>query len=144
MGNTKRKREWLRKYHWPKGVSGNPGGRPKKAPFTDVGRELAEATDPKTGKTFARLAVEALFEKVLAGDIQAFQELVNRIEGKATVRIEHSGPEGGNINLALPDVQRRLAELLAAGGYQSPAARTTGRGDATAGTGAISKGKRKS
>src|ERR1700674_3980582 len=48
---------------WPKGISGNPSGRPRK-PITDAYADIAEQKypdDPK-GRTYAQLAAEGQFE----------------------------------------------------------------------------------
>jgi hypothetical protein len=68
---------------WPKGVSGNPGGRPKKKPITEeLERLLAEKAPHAKGQTWAARIAEALLHQARKGDVRAVTELANRIEGK--------------------------------------------------------------
>ena len=75
---------------WPKGVSGNPSGRPRKTPLTDACREvLAEPIpDDPRGRTYAQGIAETLAHKALTGDIRAAQEIADRAEGKPRQRLE--------------------------------------------------------
>jgi hypothetical protein len=53
---------------WPKGISGNPSGRPRK-PITDAYADIAEQKypdDPK-GRTYAQLAAEGQFNAAIKG-----------------------------------------------------------------------------
>jgi hypothetical protein len=104
------------------GQSGNPGGRPKKLPITDVLREQLTRTIPvKTpkGMTADERIARALIKKAVDGDLRAIAEIADRTEGKATERHEWSGPDGGPIPFELPgtreEVERRIQELLAKG-----------------------------
>jgi hypothetical protein len=68
---------------WPKGVSGNPGGRPKTKPLTGEIERLLEQEAPKgKGQTWARVIAEALLTKARKGDVRAIAELANRVEGR--------------------------------------------------------------
>jgi len=68
---------------WPKGVSGNPGGRPKKKPLTEEIERLLEQEAPKgKGRTWAAVIAQALLTKACKGDVRAIAELANRVEGK--------------------------------------------------------------
>jgi hypothetical protein len=79
---------------WPKGVSGNPQGRPKSAPLAHACRELLAqpVPDDSEGRTYAEAIAQTLAEKALAGDIRAAQEIADRAEGKArqSIEIEHT------------------------------------------------------
>jgi hypothetical protein len=72
------------------GQSGNPGGRPKIAPFSRACRELLEkpVPDDPEGRTYAEAIARTLAEKALAGDIRAAQEIADRAEGRARQAIE--------------------------------------------------------
>jgi hypothetical protein len=72
-------------YHWKKGQSGNPGGRPKMAPLSQACRELLASPKPDDpdGGTYAEVIAQVLADKALAGDIRAAQELADRAEGRA-------------------------------------------------------------
>ncbi len=100
---------------WPKGVSGNPGGRPKKLPITDVLREELE----KRGKhnvMVSRSIARKLIDLALAGNIEAMHLIADRAEGKVPQRVEQSGPDGAPIQFDIPEtrdaLERRIAELL--------------------------------
>lgn len=100
---------------WPKGVSGNPGGRPKKLPITDVLREELE----KRGKhnvMASRSIARKLIDLALAGNIEAIHLIADRAEGKVPQRVENTGANGGPIAYDIPDtrdaLERRIAELL--------------------------------
>jgi len=68
---------------WPKGVSGNPGGRPKMKPVTEeLERLLQQEAPEKNGQTWAALIAEALVRRAANGDVQAIAEVANRLEGR--------------------------------------------------------------
>ena len=68
---------------WPKGVSVNPGGRPKKKLITDELERLLQQQAPgDSGKTWASVIAESLLRQAAKGDVRAISELANRIEGK--------------------------------------------------------------
>lgn len=88
------------------GQSGNPGGRPKKQPITDylidqLDQPIPEAMKAKLPPIFVDVyGTEATFGQVLAfklitqglrGDMQAAKEILDRVEGKVTKKLEHSG-----------------------------------------------------
>jgi hypothetical protein len=81
---------------WPKGVSGNPGGRAKKTPLTDACRQILGKPVPNglSGQSYAEAIAEQLAKKALAGDISAAREIADRAEGKARQAMEVSGPDG--------------------------------------------------
>jgi len=103
---------------WPKGVSGNPGGRPKKLPVTDVLLALLDSSCKADveARSFSELICLALMKKAVKGDKKAITEIIDRAEGKPRQRIEQSGPDGGPIPFDVPDtreaLERRIAELL--------------------------------
>ena len=86
---------------WPKGISGNPGGRPKKTPLSDACRELLDKPVPRdrSGRSYAEAIAEKLAKKALAGNIPAAREIADRAEGKARQAMEVSGPEGRALEL---------------------------------------------
>ena len=68
---------------WPKGVSGNSGGRPKMKPVTEeLERLLQQEAPEKNGQTWAALIAEALVRRAANGDVQAIAEVANRLEGR--------------------------------------------------------------
>ena len=82
---------------FPKGVSGNPKGRPKKLP--DLDELLGEVLDEeKDGIKAARAILMALRGKATKGDVRAAEVLLDRAYGKArqTTDINLSGELGIN------------------------------------------------
>ena len=80
---------------WPKGVSGNPGGRPRKQPITEAYLEVAARTVPgdSQGRTYAQAAAERQFRAALKGSTSAIREIADRLEGKPQQRIEVTNVE---------------------------------------------------
>ena len=87
---------------YPKGVSGNPAGKPKGVQHsrTRLLRLLelkTKVTNPVTGEleefTIAEQLDMKMIAKAMKGDIRAYQEVVDRLEGKPkqTNEVELSG-----------------------------------------------------
>lgn len=77
---------------FPPGVSGNPNGRPKgvensKTRLTRLLALTKKKPNPVTGKledfSILELMDAALVKKALTGDTKAYQEILDRYEGKA-------------------------------------------------------------
>jgi len=65
-----------------KGVSGNPGGRPKKDwTWGQMLETIGEETELKSGKKFKELVSRRLWVECVNGNITAIKELFNRMEG---------------------------------------------------------------
>mgnify|MGYP001548391021 CR=1 FL=1 len=63
---------------WKPGQSGNPSGRPKKKPLTEaLQRVLAKLSDDERD-----VLCQELITKVATGDVAAFKEVADRVEGK--------------------------------------------------------------
>ncbi len=77
------------------GVSGNPGGRPRKTKLTDAAREWLESVDQESGRTNAELVVAALGQQALKGDAESFRALADRSEGRPmqSLQVENVGAE---------------------------------------------------
>ena len=96
---------------FPRGRSGNPGGRPKGQSITAALRAELDrpcADDPTVTKG-ERLA-ERLVSMALAGDLGAIREVLDRTEGKAVARTEQGDP-GAFEELAYLSTEE-LRELL--------------------------------
>ena len=68
---------------WAKGVSGNPGGRPRTAPITELLRELLQKPCPgdTQNRTYAHKIAEAMLKRTSQGDVRAAREVADRTEG---------------------------------------------------------------
>jgi hypothetical protein len=99
---------------WPKGVSGNPGGRPrKKLISSELERLLQEPSTDAPGKTWAAVIAEALLQQAAKGDIRAIGEIANRVEGKPLQAVDLDVNESGDLSdLTDEQMGQRLAELL--------------------------------
>jgi Family of unknown function (DUF5681) len=118
---------------WQPGRSGNPGGRPKKKPITDALRQLLEqeySGKEKRFKGLSNVCVLALrmFELAMSGDLRAFQEIADRVEGKVATRQEYCGPDGGAIpwlEMSREESERRLTILLTKEGLERLLSKST-------------------
>lgn len=79
-------------YQFKPGQSGNPSGRPRK-PLTE--RLIAKLAQEEGLEAAALVA--AILKKAKEGDISAWREIADRIEGKPVQQVEHSGPDSGPI-----------------------------------------------
>src|SRR5262245_22344979 len=91
---------------FPKGVSGNPGGRKRKPMVDRMLEELLTADDSTKAKQIA----EKLISSAVHGSIQAAKIIVERTEGKPMRNSAESQEKG--TQLTREQVQSRLAELL--------------------------------
>jgi hypothetical protein len=66
---------------WPKGKSGNPGGRPAKKPITELYERVLN--DPKSLKEL-ELSLRKIIKKANVGTVMQLREMTDRIEGKVT------------------------------------------------------------
>lgn len=68
--------------NFPKGVSGNPNGRPRKLPELD--KLLAEVLgEEKDGITAAQAILMKLRQKATSGDVRAAEIMLDRAYGKS-------------------------------------------------------------
>jgi hypothetical protein len=95
-------------YRFKPGVSGNPGGRPKKRPISDRYLELTEQQLPEEyraklglpeGATCGDALVAIMFKAALEGNIAAVREVREAIEGKTSPRQETIDPENNRIEV---------------------------------------------
>jgi len=102
-------------YRWKKGCpSPNPGGRPKRTPYTDAHREIANAIVKdlaiKESDSVALAIAKAVAREALRGKIPAAVEIANRVEGTARQRLELTGE--GSEPIQFEDVYAKLREKL--------------------------------
>lgn len=78
---------------WKPGESGNPGGRPKKKPLTELYEQILE--DPKAVREMRKAIVKTLAAGKIAMVLQ-LKEMAQRVEGRVgpTVEAEVSLPGG--------------------------------------------------
>src|SRR5438105_14300121 len=79
-------------HKWKKGVSPNPGGRPKKfmTLVSEAYRERLGTVSPADpqGRTFRELLAERMVDAAVDGDIAAAREIVDRVEGRPKQAID--------------------------------------------------------
>ena len=92
---------------FPKGVSGNPGGRRKKPLIDKWLEECLVADDSKTAKQLA----EKLVSMAAHGSLAALKLIAERTEGRP-MRSPSDGEQKTDVKLTPEQVDRQLAELL--------------------------------
>jgi hypothetical protein len=102
-------------YRWRKGCpSPNPGGRPKKTPYTDAYREIADGVVKdlkiRPNDSVAIAIAKAVAREALRGKIPAAVEIANRVEGIARHRVELTGEDSDPIQME--DVHATLMKKL--------------------------------
>jgi len=98
---------------WPKGVSGNPGGRVKKQPITaELERLLGEEAPNREGHTWAQVIAQALLEQASRGDVRAISELTNRLEGKPLQAVNVNGDPLHGLSERLERIRKRQLDAL--------------------------------
>lgn len=75
------------------GVSGNPGGMPKRKIITDQIVSQLDKVNPadKEGRTNLQILVDALVEQANKGKLHAISLIADRVEGKAVTPVDISG-----------------------------------------------------
>ena len=70
---------------FPKGVSGNPKGRPKSITLSEAYRHQLAQPVPKDreGRTYAEVIAALMCQRATQGDVAAAKEIADRVEGKA-------------------------------------------------------------
>jgi hypothetical protein len=98
---------------WAKGVSGNPGGRPKSTPISDLLRELLEQPRPNDPdkRPYAKVIAESLLERASKGDLQAVREIADRVEGKPAQSVSVVTEECAACREAADEWRRQLASM---------------------------------
>ncbi len=99
--------EYGKATQWPAGISQNPGGRPKTAVMSEALREVAELPVKKlrTLKTdnVAKASAKAMARRAVKGQVGAFSEMANRIEGKPRMAVEDLHREPVTVNVQYED-----------------------------------------
>jgi hypothetical protein len=101
---------------FPKGVSGNPGGRPKFAEISEAYRRLLleSAADLRRRQptTTAEGLALSILRRAVRGDVNAAREVTDRVEGRVPQAHEISG-SGGESSLVGEALRQRVDELIA-------------------------------
>jgi hypothetical protein len=110
----------LKAFRWPKGVTGNAGGRPKKRAISERYAFVAEVPLPEAvrkkfkmpvGSTFGDAGAVGTFLAMMEGKYGAAKEIREAIEGKATQRIEVVGADSGPIKVSLEETVAKIREF---------------------------------
>jgi hypothetical protein len=124
--NTEKQLQNLKPF--PKGISGNPAGRPKKALLSDaLRRQLAEALPNAPEKTIAEVIARALIREAVSGNVQAIREIGDRSEGKPAqaiaidldVQVNDWRDEARKYGLTPDDIIRQIQPLIAESALES-------------------------
>jgi hypothetical protein len=67
--------EHMLEHQWKPGQSGNPGGRPKT-------KQVRDALQKLVNELGLEPAVKAIYAKASEGDVSAFKEIADRLDGK--------------------------------------------------------------
>ncbi len=89
---------------WKPGESGNPKGRPRTKPLTDMLKKLLDKDD---GAAMAKI-IKTAIEAAQSGDVRYFKEIMDRVEGKVIEPIDL------NANMNVQEMKGATAADLAA------------------------------
>ena len=127
---------------WAKGISGNPGGRPKRKPLTDayqaaisnpLPEDLRKVTIARRqielpeGSTFADLIAIGQCLAAMKGNTAAAEAIANRLEGKVAVELDVVG--GASLGERIALARRRLERGLSSDDAQETAEEDRAGGD---------------
>lgn len=95
------------------GQSGNPTGRPRDVISQEM-RKLSVERCPrfKDERTWARAIAVAIFARAIRGDVRAFSEICDRVEGKPHQAISFSGAVEVSPPVSVEETQQRLDQLI--------------------------------
>jgi hypothetical protein len=98
---------------WAKGVSGNPGGRPRKSPITDVLADMLQSSsaDDPAKRTYAEVIAEMLLKRACQGDIRAAREIADRVEGRPAQSVSVVTEECSTCREGADELRRELESL---------------------------------
>jgi hypothetical protein len=75
-----------------KGVSGNPGGRPKREwTWANLLEQVGDEIETKSGKKFKDLVTKRLWVDAVNGSLGAQKEILNRMDGMPMQKSEIQG-----------------------------------------------------
>lgn len=91
--------DWLKPYHFKPGQSGNPGGRPKKKPITELYEQIL--VNPEHLQAIEAAIVKALKRGQMAM-VLLLREMAERVEGKV------AQPVDGDLNVTTLSLSERM------------------------------------
>jgi hypothetical protein len=115
---------------FPKGVSGNPNGRPRKEQtLMSCIKAVLDEIDPETGLTKQQLIAKMLYAKFMAGDMKAGQLMLDYGIGKPaqTVSLETKGDAAIDFRVGKGAIEPPVGET--AGETAGPAVVESSGGD---------------
>jgi hypothetical protein len=80
---------------WQPGQSGNPGGRPRT-------KQVRDALQKLVNELGLEPAVKAIYAKASEGDVSAFREIADRLDGKVTDNVHTTGDVTINVTTGVP------------------------------------------
>ena len=85
-----------------KGVSGNPAGRPVFSLVSILKAELQKCPEGQDKKTYADMLIQRIMKKAISdGDDAQIKNILQYVEGMPKQRLEHTGEEGGKIEIEI-------------------------------------------
>jgi hypothetical protein len=92
-------------YKFKPGVSGNPGGRPKKTPLTDLFSEMLD--QPETIEMVRKSVVEMIKSGRMVSQLM-LKEMAERVEGKVSQTLELNG----DLTLTISERMKKAEERI--------------------------------
>lgn len=101
---------------WPKGVSGNLNGRPKKkGSIIEILEKMIEEQAPGSDQTIKELIARDMLLTVLdrrdKNHAEILKEILNRLYGKPKESIEVGGKDGGSVPVRIEYVPAHSREI---------------------------------
>ena len=99
--------------NWHKGQSGNPEGLSLKRYISDILRKPLEGIDSKKAKAIELLAL-AIVRDAIKGSKEDRKEIWERLEGKVSQMLEHTGEGGKSIRIEVvsPEAKKLTQRLI--------------------------------
>lgn len=100
---------------FPKGVSGNPAGKPKgvkhsKTRLLRLLQLVTKVRNPVTGEkeefTVAEQLDMIILQKAFKGDLRAYQEILDRLEGRAKQTTDINANIQGSVQIVIQEDDR--------------------------------------